>query len=104
MAGCLCWWIGNLGNQIGPLLGYSKVKKQATRGTGLLLWLFAAHGSVVAASPASARHLRHSAARAKEEEARFWDSTELVQISAKFVHFGEVQNEFYALHSEISLN
>jgi hypothetical protein len=35
---------------------------------------------------------------------RFWDSTELVRILAKFVHFGEVRNEFYALHSEISPN
>jgi hypothetical protein len=36
--------------------------------------------------------------------ARFWDSTELVRISSKFVHFGEVRNEFYASHSENSPN
>jgi hypothetical protein len=39
-----------------------------------------------------------------ENRTRFWDSTELVRISAKFVHFGEVRNEFYALYSEISPN
>jgi hypothetical protein len=32
------------------------------------------------------------------------DSTELVRISTKFIHFGEVQNEFYALYSKNSSN
>jgi hypothetical protein len=37
-------------------------------------------------------------------ETRFWDSTELVRISAKFIHFGEVRNEFYASYSKNSPN
>jgi hypothetical protein len=40
----------------------------------------------------------------KEFGARFWDSTEIVRILAKFIYFGDVRNEFYASNSENSLN